>query len=722
MSGTNVQDIAAAPFSMTLANAMPQIVWTANPDGLLDYYNDQWVAYTGMTVEQTQGWGWAPVLHPDDLQRCVDVWKHCVETGEPYEIEYRFRRASDGIYRWHLGRALPVRDAEGTILKWFGTCTDIQHQKDDIDAVERTVIERTLALTEANARLETEITQRRTLSEKLHHDTARLTQIIDTQAELAKAGLELDAFFALVIVRLDALTQAAGVVLELIEGDELVYRATSGAAAEQRGLRLKLDSSLSGLSVKSGEVLHSRDTETDGRVNIDACRRMGIRSMLVAPLFDDHGAIGVLKIMGAQPDAFDEGHRQTLQLMAGLVGAAIGHQAAFEAKQRLLDDLAKTSEISSARDARTRAIIANAHNAFIAIDEGDVITEWNRQSETTFGWSRAEAIGQSMAELIIPERLRAAHHEGIRRYLASGGAIALNRRMEVQGLRRNRDEFPVELTLNNIKSGKRIEFFAFLRDITDRKEAEADILKLNGELDQRVIQRTAQLEAANRELEAFTYSVSHDLRAPLRGVDSFSRMVIEDYGPKLDDEGRRMLNVVRSESQRMGRLIDDLLAFSRVGRLEMRHQLIDMDALVLTVIGNLDLAPERRQQIRLMPLPNASGDRNLIQQVLVNLLSNALKFTTHQPAPDIEIGGLIGEGVVSYYIKDNGAGFDPRYSHKLFGVFQRLHAEEEFEGTGVGLALVQRIVHRHGGTVRAEGEVNGGATFCFSLPVAQEQA
>lgn len=262
--------------------------------------------------------------------------------------------------------------------------------------------------------------------------------------------------------------------------------------------------------------------------------------------------------------------------------------------------------------------------------------------------------------------------------------------------------------------GKPSQFISIRTDITERKLAEEKINKLNIALQS----RAAELEVANKELESFSYSVSHDLRAPLRAVDGFSRMVISDYAPKLDDEGQRMLGVIRSEAQRMGRLIDDLLAFSRLGRTPIQAESINMHALAREVFDELAASePERTLRFDLKPLPSSCGTEALIRQVWVNLISNALKFTKKCELAEIEIGVKKDEqdGWV-YYIKDNGAGFDMRYTDKLFGVFQRLHNQQEFPGTGVGLALVQRIVKRHGGRIWAEGEVNKGATFYFTLP------
>jgi PAS domain S-box-containing protein len=264
----------------------------------------------------------------------------------------------------------------------------------------------------------------------------------------------------------------------------------------------------------------------------------------------------------------------------------------------------------------------------------------------------------------------------------------------------------------------------FTRDITDRKRnrselegAKAQIELLNEQLEHRVQERTAELHATIKELEAFSYSVSHDLRAPLRAIDGFSKLLSEDYYSQIDAEGRRLIDVIRNSTVKMGRLIDGLLAFSRLGRQALGSSKVDMTELANDALAEVESAETGRNlEIRIGNLAPALGDRLLIKQVFVNLLSNAIKFTRDKNPAIIEVGCELDEDQNVFHVRDNGAGFDMRYADKLFGVFQRLHAVNEFEGTGLGLAIVQRIVHRHGGRVWAQGALNKGATIYFSLP------
>ncbi|NNN05541.1 MAG: PAS domain-containing protein [Elusimicrobia bacterium] len=332
--------------------------------------------------------------------------------------------------------------------------------------------------------------------------------------------------------------------------------------------------------------------------------------------------------------------------------------------------------------------------------------------ESTLGCARKELLGMRLDDLLHPDDRAAARQRVAELRAAAGAPLTWENRI----LRR---DGTCRRLLWRAAAFERDEvYYAAVRDVTESRDMEERVRGLNAELEKRVSARTAELEAANRELEAFAYSVSHDLRAPLRKIDGFSGILARRCGAGLDEESRRLIKVIGEGCSLMGRLIDDLLEFSRLGRKEMRSGDVDMTALARGVLEDLlKQAPGRRVDIRLLPLPSARGDAALLRQVLVNLLSNALKFTRGRPDAEVEIGAAAGgEAENVYFVKDNGAGFDMRHAGKLFGVFQRLHTSEEFEGTGIGLALASRIVKRHGGRIWAQGAPGAGATFSFALP------
>jgi PAS domain S-box-containing protein len=381
----------------------------------------------------------------------------------------------------------------------------------------------------------------------------------------------------------------------------------------------------------------------------------------------------------------------------------------ISARKRTEQNLARQTAILKEQ----AELLELANDSIFVRDLDDKITYWNHGAEKAYGWSRAEALGKSSHSLLDTQFSEPL--PSIRQMLLRDGY------WEGELIHSRRDGTKLTVAsrwaLQNDDSGNPRAILEINNDITARRRAEEGIRNLNEHLRR----RGEELEAANEELEAFCYSVSHDLRAPLRGVDSFSRILLDEFGPELNDEGKRLLNIVRGEAQRMGYLIDDLLAFSRMGRQEIQATSCDMTLLAQRAFEQVDAeARDRVRHFTLKALPPAYGDRAMLRQVFFNMVSNAVKYTAHQQEPQIEIGGASTNGTNTYFVKDNGVGFDQQYADKLFGVFQRLHSEDEFEGTGVGLALVKRIIQRHHGKVWAEGKLNEGATFFFTLPAGRD--
>lgn len=419
-----------------------------------------------------------------------------------------------------------------------------------------------------------EAANRREAEEALQRHANRLSAIVETQAAVAAAVPDLNRVLQLVTERAQGLTGAGGAVIELVDGDEMVYHTATGSAASSVGLRLSRDTSLSGLCMRTGEILCYDDADTDPRVDRAACRPVGARSMIVVPLRTEAHIAGALKVLSPEAHTFDEHDVDTLQLMAGEITAAMRTASEFEAKQALLVD-------------RTR-------------------------------------IGDALAR-------------------------------------------------------------------------------------------------TNAELESFAYSVSHDLRAPLRSMEGFSQVLLDRYADRLDDRGVRYLNHVCDAAKEMGQLIDAMLTLSRVSRGDMQREPVDLSALAHSIVSGFRANDPGREVVTdIAPGIIACGDERLLRALLQNLLGNAWKFTRTCLDARIEFGVTERDGVATCYVRDNGVGFDMEYATKLFAPFQRLHRVRDFEGTGIGLATVQRIVQRHSGRVRAEGAVGQGATFYFTLELLRE--
>lgn len=389
----------------------------------------------------------------------------------------------------------------------------------------------------------------------------------------------------------------------------------------------------------------------------------------------------------------------------------------FLAVDRELQERKRAELALHESEERFRLAVANVTTyAILTLNAQGNVASWNAGAERIKGYRADEIIGKHFSCFYAQEDVTAGKPERVLAVAAREG------RIEDEGWRVRKDgsHFWASVVITAIKSarGNLIGFSKVTRDLTERKSAEERIQILNRDLQQHV----ADLTSANRELDAFTYSLAHDLRAPLRHIHGFANILAEDWNEKIDDEGKRFLGKIVKSSKEMGAMVDDLLNFARLGRVELQRTLVDLSHLVEEVRRQLEPDTQNRSiQWEVGDLPIVPGDPALLRQVLINLLSNAVKYTSKEQDAQIKVGSRNGGNEVTVFVRDNGAGFDMQYAKKLFRVFQRLHRAEEFEGTGVGLANVRRIIERHGGRIWAESEPGKGATFYFSLPAREIQ-
>jgi PAS domain S-box-containing protein len=581
-------------------------------------------------------------------------------------------------------------------LEITGAMQEYQERLEDL------VSERTVALKAINDQLRAEIVERKQTEERLFKEMdrgQRLLKLYDTAHELTDKNL-----YDYALDEAVHLTNSTIGFFHLVSDDQKNIilttwnsEALKNCAAASYATHYPIEQAGNWVDCVSFRhpVVYNDYSVSPNQKGLPEGHTPLLRFMSI-PVFEDNKVKYIVGV-GNKPEEYGNHDVIQIQLVANEL-------------QNIIKQRRSEVELRQA-GAYNRSLIEASLDPLVTIGPDGRITDVNAATEVATGYPRDVLLGTDFSFYFTePEKARTGYQQAFEE-----GQI---RDYPLEIIHRDRHATPVlyNASVYRDEAGKAIGVFAAARDVSQQKRAEDEIRKLYAELEQRVIERTAQLEAANKELEAFAYSVSHDLLAPLRSIDGFSQMLLDDYAEKLDEQGQDSLRRVRAASRRMAQLIDDMLRLSRIMREEMALETVDLSMLTRSVMDEMRKGePKRQAEFVVMDGLITCGDPHLLRAMLENLIGNAWKFTARHETARIEFGLTTTGDKPTYYVRDNGAGFDMAYADKLFVPFQRLHAYNEFAGTGIGLSIVQRIIHRHGGEVWAEGAPEHGATFYFTL-------
>jgi len=733
----------------TLSEAIPNIVWSADKNGNIDFYNEQAYEFTGINKGEVDKLSWNSVIHPDEYDETIKLWNDSIRKGKIVRVEHRLRRV-DGEYKWHLTRGVPVLDSLGNITRWIGTATDIHEQKTIEDALVKLVDEQTREIRNANAYnrslLEASLDSLVTIGrDGKIKDANKAAEIIRGVGRDELIGADFSTFFTEPEKAREAYLKAFS------EGEIKDYPLTilhaSGKTTEvlyNACVYKNSANEVEGVFAAARDITGIKKAKQDIKLQADRHRTI----LLTVPdgywVVDSNGKIldvndNYLKMSGYSREEFLnfsvpdvevlESSEETMRHIQKIFPAGFDR---FETKHRRKDGSVFDVEISASYENTTGQFISFIRDITDRKKAREILEKERKRFNDVL-----EMLPAFVVLLTTDYKVRHSNSFFTNRF---GGCQdiycyeALNcldepckncRTYEVLNTLQplewewtgpdQRNYYIYDFPFKDVDGTDLILKMGI--DITELKKAQNEISKLNEDLEKRVQQRTAELQLANEELEAFGYSVSHDLRTPLSAIDGFARILYKDLYNDMGDEYKDYLSRIISASEKMSNLITGLLNLSRISRVELNLEEVQVDLIATTIINRLTKsAPSRNLKVSIQPDITVYADSELLTIAMENLLNNAWKFTRYNKDAEVQIGTIEQNGNTACFVKDNGAGFDMKVSEKLFNPFQRFHDHKKFEGSGIGLATVKRIIAKHGGSVWAESQIDKGTTIYFIIP------